>query len=283
MQREGYRESTVRPAVKALKAIARRADLLDPEAVKAYLARAEMSEARKEKVVDDLARFYRHMKIPFAKPGYRAVEHLPFVPLEGEIDQLISALGPKTATFLQLIKESAARPGEAWNLRWVDIDYERSCVTVAPEKNSKPRQRKISSKLLAMLKSLPATGEYLFRNPKVDSIRSLDDFRRHFEDNRRRAAKKLQNPRLNRISFKTLRHWKATLEYHRTKDILHVMRLLGHRNIQNTLIYTHLVNFEGDEYACKTAKTVEDATRLVEAGFEYVTEIDTVKLFRKRK
>ena len=26
------------------------------------------------------------------------------------------------------------------------------------------------------------------------------------------------------------------MEYHKTKDILHVMRMLGHRNIQNTLI-----------------------------------------------
>ena len=29
--------------------------------------------------------------------------------------------------------------------------------------------------------------------------------------------------------------------------------------------------------------TIEDAQKLVESGFEYVTEIDDVKLFRKRK
>jgi hypothetical protein len=29
--------------------------------------------------------------------------------------------------------------------------------------------------------------------------------------------------------------------------------------------------------------TIEDAQKLVESGFEYVTEIDGVKLFRKRK
>jgi len=54
MRREGYRGS-IRPAVKALKAIARCASLLDPEAVKRYLARAELSEARKEKLVQDFA------------------------------------------------------------------------------------------------------------------------------------------------------------------------------------------------------------------------------------
>jgi hypothetical protein len=45
-------------------------------------------------------------------------------------------------------------------------------------------------------------------------------------------AYQLQNPRLLREHFHTLRHWKATMEYHRTKDILHVMNVLGHKNIR---------------------------------------------------
>jgi site-specific recombinase XerC len=93
----------------------------------------------------------------------------------------------------------------------------------------------------------------------------------------------LQNPRIDAISFKTLRHFKATMEYHKTKDILHVMQLLGHKDIKNTLIYTHLVNFESGEFVCKTARTVDEARALVESGFDYVTELDDVKLFRKRK
>jgi site-specific recombinase XerC len=56
------------------------------------------------------------------------------------------------------------------------------------------------------------------------------------------------------ITFKTLGHFKATMEYHRTKDILHVMSLLGHKNIRNTLVYTHLVKFENDEWICRVAK-----------------------------
>ena len=56
------------------------------------------------------------------------------------------------------------------------------------------------------------------------------------------------------------------MEYQRTKDILHVMRLLGHRNITNTLIYTHLVDFEAVEYVSKVAKNVKEAHKLVDAG-----------------
>ena len=73
------------------------------------------------------------------------------------------------------------------------------------------------------------------------------------------------------------------MEYHRTKDILHVMRILGHKNIKNTLIYTQLVTFEDDDYVCKTAATVPEAAELIEAGFDYVCELDATTLFRKRK
>ena len=62
------------------------------------------------------------------------------------------------------------------------------------------------------------------------------------------------------------------------------MRLLGHKSINNTLIYTHLVDFEqSDEYASAIATTIQEAQKLIESGFEYVTEIDSIKLFRKRK
>ncbi len=37
------------------------------------------------------------------------------------------------------------------------------------------------------------------------------------------------------------------------------------------------------EYHCKTATNIEEATQLIENGFEYVTEIDGTKLFKKRK
>lgn len=79
---------------------------------------------------------------------------------------------------------------------------------------------------------------------------------------------KLKNPRLNRITFHTLRHWKTTMEYHKTKDILHVMQILGHKNIKNTLIYVQLSNEifrDQNEYISKVARSLKEACALVEA------------------
>jgi integrase len=283
MNKQGYRHSTVHYCVQALKSIARQTSLLDPESVKTFLASTDVSEARKAKLVEDLARFYGWKHIPFEKPNYRRIERLPFVPLEAEIDQLVLAAGRKTGKFLQLLKETGIRPGEGWNLRWIDLDPEKNAVNIAPEKNSNPRQLKVSSRLASMLNALPKRYEYVFRNPEIDPLKSAEVFRRRLSRQRKRVAIKLQNPRLNQITFKTLRHFKATMEYHKTKDILHVMQLLDHKNIRNTLVYTHLVSFESDDYVCKVAKTVEEAKALVESGFDYVTDVEGMKLFRKRK
>ncbi len=45
-----------------------------------------------------------------------------------------------------------------------------------------------------------------------------------------------------------------------------------------------MVNFnDKEEYYSATANTVSEAAKLIEQGFDYVTDVDGVKLFRKRK
>jgi len=171
--------------------------------------------------------------------------------------------------------------GEIFSPKWTDVDLEYRTVRITPEKGGKPRIFKISSRLIQILNNLPKEGPRILSHYK-----STSSLRRTFEKQRRKIAFKLNNPRLLQISFHTFRHWKATMEYYKTKDILHVMQILGHRNIKNTLKYTQLVkNFEGndDEYISKVAKTVEEARQLIEAGFEYICDFEGTKLFRKRK
>jgi len=71
--------------------------------------------------------------------------------------------------------------------------------------------------------------------------------------------------------------------YQKTKDIVYTQRMMGHKNIKNTLRYIHLVGFKEDEWIVKVAKTLDEACQLIESGFEYVTEMDNAKIFRKRK
>jgi hypothetical protein len=59
--------------------------------------------------------------------------------------------------------------------------------------------------------------------------------------------------------------------------------MLGHKSIVSTDYYVQLVDFGSDDFTCQSAKTVAEAQKLIEAGFEYVCEMEDVKLFRKRK
>jgi integrase len=146
-----------------------------------------------------------------------------------------------------------------------------------PEKGGNARIFKISRTLTERLKEMSGKFERIFGDIQLKTLQKM------FANQRKRIARKTRNPRLQRITFHTLRHWFATMQYHRTKDILYVMKLLGHKNITNTLIYTQLVNFDEEEYVSKVAWNLEEACRLVEAGYEYVCEMEGAKIFRRRK
>lgn len=168
------------------------------------------------------------------------------------------------------------RIGEACRLKWIDADLEHDTITVnQPEKGGLPIMFRISGKLAAMLNALPRENEYLFGRTKTR------DAAHNFYHQRKRIASKLQNPRILNIRLHTFRHWHATMEYHKTKDILHVMKQLGHRRIENTLVYTQLIQFEGDDYHSAVAEDIDEAKKLVEAGFEYVCTHESHMLFRK--
>ena len=170
------------------------------------------------------------------------------------------------------------RPGEAWQLKWQDIDLTTKQVRITPEKGSNPRVLPISNELIAMLNHLPRNTEYVFQKGKYKHF--SEGFRRH----RKKMSIGLGSPNLDRIQLKTFRHYKGTMEYHKTKDILHVMRTLGHKNIKNTLIYTHLIDFKAEEYTSKLTTDAEEASKLIEAGFEYVlTTPSSQMIFKKRK
>jgi integrase len=255
------------------------ADLLNPESVKDITAKQERWGNNTRRMAMAVYKsFTAFIGMTFSPPKYGATQKLPFIPLESEIDALIAASTRRLAAMLALLKEVPVRVGEALRLKWIDIDFERRCIIVNnPEKNGKPRAFKASEKLLCMLSALPK------KNDRVFGLAGYASIENQFVITRKRTANKLQNPRILQIHFHTLRHWKATMEYHKTRDILHVMNLLGHRNIESTSVYTHLISTEGDEYHSAVAKTVDEARKLLEEGFEYVCQKDDVMLFRKRK
>jgi len=128
---------------------------------------------------------------------------------------------------------------------------------------------------------LPKTSEKIFGDITYNTLRT------GFGHQCKKIARKLNNPRLKEIHFHTLRHWKATMLYHQTKDVLYVMQYLGHKKVKSTLRYIQLEQSlfkdTSDEFTVRVTTKLEEIKQLLEVGFEFVCEKDGLLYFRKRK
>jgi integrase len=283
-KREGRADETIRSRIQVLKQIARTCDLNNPDKVKDFLANSKWSNKTKTKVVDTYGAYLRYKNIQWTRPRYTNVEKLPFIPTEQEIDVLIASCGKLTAAILQTLKETGMRIGELTQLTPIDLDVQRKTINVTPEKGSNPRILPVSDKLIGMILNLTKDSR-----AKYTTIFQChkDTLRDYLCSQRKAAAEKLGNPRLAKISFHTLRHWKGTMEYHAFPDMMHVKKILGHKSIMSTQVYVNLESalfLQTDEnFICKVAHDEREEAELIEAGFQHVNNRAELAFYRKRK
>lgn len=281
MKADGKAEVTIKRALQILKYLSEKCNLNNSENTKLCLAHLKWSNTTKITASSILNGYYKFIGEEYEKPKYTKENKLPFIPTEQELDTLISNGFNRTATRLQILKETGARAGELDKLKWTDIDLKRKTIYITAEKGSNSRILPISEQLINMLNQIPKVNEYIFQV-------STNNFRKTFETLRHRVAKKMNQPRLKTIHLHTFRHWKATMEQHKTQNIYHVKTILGHRSVKSTEMYIHIesqifVN-SSNEYISKVAQNAEQAQKLIDIGFEYVlTTPNQLMLFRKRK
>jgi len=168
---------------------------------------------------------------------------------------------------------------EILRLECIDIDSKHNVVTMNhPVKGHNAGQATVSTKLIAMLNTLPKTSERVFPT-------TLNSLFVTFIRVKQRAARRLQNLRLLKIRFTTFRHWGRTmLAYYTHGNVLKVKELLRHKSIQNTMKYIHMVHFKDpEEFEVASATTAEEVKQLATAGFEKVDEIHGIHVFRRPK
>jgi len=177
--------------------------------------------------------------------------------------------------------ETGLRPVELCSLKVKDIDLEQRIIYPTTAKHGTARALKINNKLQMMLQN------HIIRNnlnPNDKLFKGdTENYGKFYRIVRNRLAKKLQDPTIQTIRLYDFRHYFATMTYHKTRDILYTKQQMGHSQIKTTLIYTQLLNLNDDEWTCKISHDTREDTQLIEAGFEYVTDRDGLKLYRKRK
>ncbi len=257
--------------------IAEQANLDNPEAVKAYIANKQCSEDYKVNLVISYGHYLKVNGMTWVKPRYRRSRGLPRPPTTEALTKIIADASPRYATIFTLLAETGAMPAELALVKPRDIDLDRAVIALKGLKGHQPRVLELKPRTVAML------TRFLSEDPQEKPFPSSKAMMQAWMRTRNRVAEKLSDPRLRMIRLYDLRHYYGTMTYHRTRDILYVKAKMGHSRIQTTLIYTQLVNLESDEWTSSVAKSVEEACKLVDAGFEYVCDFNGAKIFRKRK
>lgn len=265
------------------------ANLRDPEHVKTVIGQMQRKDGQKTKNGTKMLccyaydSFVKMLKLSWDIPKYTQEDHDPFVPDETELDALINAAKSKLlVAFLQSLKETFGDPGEVLRIKWLDVDTNNKAISIRyPVKNHLPRTLNVSNRLLAMIDALPKKDDRVFPTTYSAMLR-------RFVTMRKRTADIHQNPRLLAVDFTAFRTWAGTMiAYHTNGNVLTVKKLLGHKQVKNTMKYIGRIEFKDQDFETTSASTVEDILRLGKEGWlEYsVIKINNVEhhCFKKPK
>ena len=285
MTNEGLSQFTIKVTSQKLNQIRKHADLLNPDEVKNYIATAKViatgehtAPTTKKKLADSYDTFCKVNDLIWEKPHFKYTPKIPLIPKTENVIKIISHVSTKYATIFTILAETGAEGQELHTTHRKDIDAEQGIISIKGTKGHLSGNYKLKPKTTEMLRHYLAkyTQDYPFPPSKAMG--------KMWSKARARAIRNLCQPDLKNIPLKNLRNYSGAQLYYKLKDPIAVMRHLRHKQLETTMHYIRGMTLEkGDDYTCKTATNINDATQLIENGFEYITEIDGYKLFRKRK
>jgi integrase len=153
-----------------------------------------------------------------------------------EINRLIAYCTPHFKPVLITAVSTGMRIGEILSLKWKDIDFENGFIRVEKSKNKERRDIPVEDHLLETLECLSEVKQhnrYVFMreyNLKV----TYDFVIYHFHMARKKAG-------IEDFRIHDLRHTAASLYATGGCDIMSLKNLLGHKTIEMTQRYAHLM------------------------------------------
>ncbi len=147
-----------------------------------------------------------------------------------EENRLYKALPDFLKPIVTVALQTGMRKGEILNLQWNNIDFEYGFIELLKTKTGKARKIPISDKLMEILKNQEKESDYVFINPETGL--PYVDIKKSFNKAKEEAG-------IKDFRFHDLRHTVATRLVEKGIDLLVVMDILGHTNIETTMRYAH--------------------------------------------
>jgi len=255
-------------------------DFMTYLAVKQNVATATQNQAFN--AILFLFRYVLNKRIDDISDAVRAkrTRRLPVVLTKSEITRLFEQMSGLYLLMAKVLYGSGLRLNECLQLRVKDIDFERNAVTVRSGKGDKDRETTLPESLKADLREQLKKAQKIHENDRKNNIAgvqlpyaferkspnagkewiwfwvfpsyklSVDPItkivRRHhfFRSNLlgkiKKAAIDAKIPK--RVTVHTLRHSFATHLLENGYDIRTIQVLLGHKDLNTTMIYTHVAN-----------------------------------------
>lgn len=210
-----------------------------------------------------------------ARQGVR----IPVVLSVDEVQKIFAAVEPEYRLMIRLLYGSGMRLNEMLRLRVQDIDFDHRMITVHAAKGDKDRTTLLPDSLItalqkqlqkvkalheqdlhegfgavwlpdALARKYPHAAkelrwQFLFPSFQLSRDPESGELRRHhvYDKTLQAAMKRAVNKSAisKRATLHTLRHSFATHLLMQGTDIREIQELLGHKNVETTMIYTHVV------------------------------------------
>jgi hypothetical protein len=293
LERKAKAEVTIQTYVKALKEIAKRADLNNPVEVELAISRYKKKDGEpcsnrwKNQCCDSYFHYCKVNNIQWERVHYQIDERSIQPPSPEKCLMLMTRASGQLSLKIDISIQTGLRPVEVTGiekgLRVRDIHFDTKTITPTSAKGCNARPPiPITAELCAriqthILKHNLAFNDRLFK----EKSKSYGD---SFRKMKNRLAIKLCDPSIKGIRLYDIRHAYITKMLRKIQNPEMVRIKVGHKRLNTTQKYFHLLADQSGELIVETTNDKERAKQLLTDDFTYqLTTPDGYMIFRKAK
>jgi len=280
MKSNAYEPTTIKQTKKRLRYLMSNCNTNNPEEVKRFISNKSCSNAYKECLIETYDIYIQSKHKRWDKPFYSRYDKKRKAPKEQLIDFIIQHAKPVTRLKLMVEKDLGTRPIELFWLKVGDIDLTTGNVSITGAKHTIGREGKLNANTLTLLK-LYIEQNNLRIYDQIFKGKNADNFAENYRHLRNSLAKKYSMPELKQVQLYDFRRFKASKEYHLSRNLLLVKQLLGHKHIVQTEKYISLFDEANIAWVPIVAGTDEEIKQAIQDDCILVCQANGKTYFKK--